>query len=90
MEMEMEMELDFDFGFIGAPYNSICISETKMEMELDFQWTGGWSAKFFVLQNCATALFKENPNWRWHVVGERGIIQQNNITQYFRFRIQGY
>ena len=39
--MEMEMELDFDFGFIGAPSNSIFVSETKMEMELDFQWTGG-------------------------------------------------
>ena len=42
MEMEMEMELDFDFGFIGAPSNSIFVSETKMEMELDFQWTGGF------------------------------------------------
>ena len=45
MEMEMEMELDFDFGFIGAPSNSIFVSETKMKMELDFQWTGGWMSQ---------------------------------------------
>ena len=44
MEMEMEMELDFDFGFIGAPSNSIFVSEAKMTMELDFQWTGGMEA----------------------------------------------
>ena len=36
MEMEMEMELDFDFGFIGAPSNSIFVSDSPVPLGMKY------------------------------------------------------